>query len=113
MSEPPQKHGERCKEAETRKRNQAVHGFSPQESHTGGQFRPLGSKQLKSPTTSVRVRLPAGLRRDIEEMVEYLGLWPNVTEFIREAIRRERDRRIDEVRAAGARLEDDQHKEGT
>jgi Arc/MetJ-type ribon-helix-helix transcriptional regulator len=54
---------------------------------------------------SIRIKLPAGLRRDIGDIVRYLGLWPNLTEFCRDAIRDKRDRCIEEARRVKAELE--------
>jgi len=55
------------------------------------------------------VNLSGGLNYDIELIVEYLALWPNKAEFIRDAIRKERDRRIEEAREAKEKLEERTH----
>jgi len=55
------------------------------------------------------VNLSGGLNYDIELIVEYLALWPNKAEFIRDAIRKERDRRIEEARGAKEKLEERTH----
>jgi len=57
----------------------------------------------------MRVRLSTGLNRDIKDIVQYLDLWPNRAEFIRDAIRKERDRRIEEARVAKEKLEGGTH----
>ena len=59
--------------------------------------------------TSIRVRLPMGLKRDVEDIVQYLDQWSSPTEFIRDAIRRHRNRWVDEMRSAREQLnrEDD------
>ena len=55
------------------------------------------------------MNLSGGLNYDIELIVEYLALWPNKAEFIRDAIRKERDRRIEEAREAKEKLEERTH----
>jgi len=93
------------KRASTFEKNSNSNGFSLHESSSGSQKRPTKSTRMESLDSSIRVRIPRGLREDIKEIVVYLGLWPNETEFIREAIRSERNRWIEEARKKKERLE--------
>ena len=86
-------------------KNSDSNGFSLQESSLRSQKRPPKDTRRESLDSSIRVRIPRGLREDIKEIVVYLGLWPNETEFIREAIRSERNRWIEEARKKKERLE--------
>jgi len=79
-------------------KNSNSNAFSPQDSNPRSQKRPTKDTRMESLDSSVRVKIPRGLREDIKEIVAYLGLWPNETEFIREAIRNERNRWIEEAR---------------
>ena len=88
------------------KRNVATRGFSPQEGYSVGQSKPAESTRRESTMTSIRVNLPAGLRRDSEEIVQHLDLWSNPTEFYREAIRVYRNHWIDEARQAKKKFEE-------
>jgi Arc/MetJ-type ribon-helix-helix transcriptional regulator len=54
---------------------------------------------------SIKVRVPPTLLSDIEDIVEHLGRWSNRSEFVRDAIRDERDRWIEEARRVKAELE--------
>jgi Arc/MetJ-type ribon-helix-helix transcriptional regulator len=93
-----QKRDVSLKGARATERDPALRASSPQGSHSEGQFRPPASTRRESLGESIRVKLPAGLRHDVEEIVECLGLWPNLAEFIRDAIRDKRDRWIEEAR---------------
>ena len=93
------------KRASTCGKSYNSNGFSLHESSSGSQNRPTKSTRRESLDSSIRVRIPRGLREDIKEIVVYLGLWPNETEFIREAIRSERNRWIEEARKKKERLE--------
>ena len=100
---------DRAKGARAPKRDPALRAFSPQGSHPEGQFTPPASTCRESPGKSIRVKLPAGLRRDLEDIVQHLDLWPNLTEFIRDAIRHERNRWIDEACRVKEQLEEGAH----
>jgi len=97
------------KGATTSTRDATLRGFSPQGSHLGGQFKPPARTRRGSLSGSVRVKLPVGLKRDVEDIVQFLDLWSNPTEFIREAIRHERNRWIDEARGVKEQLEEGAH----
>jgi hypothetical protein len=79
-------------------KNSDSNGFSLQESSLRSQKRPPKDTRRESLDSSIRVRIPKGLKEDVKEIVMYLGLWSNETEFIREAIRNERNRWIEEAR---------------
>jgi len=89
---------DKIKRASTYGKNSSSNEFSPQESSSGGQKRPTKSTRMESLDSSIRVRIPRGLKEDVKELVAYLGLWSNEAEFIREAIRNERNRWIEEAR---------------
>ena len=89
---------DKLKRAIAHEKNSSSNGFSPQESSSGSQERPTKSTRMESLDSSVRVRIPKGLKEDVKEIVMYLGLWSNEAEFIREAIRNERNRWIEEAR---------------
>jgi len=80
------------------KKNSSSNAFSPQESNPRSQERPTKDTRMGSLDSSVRVRIPKGLKEDVKEIVMYLGLWSNEAEFIREAIRNERNKWIEEAR---------------
>lgn len=71
--------------------------FSLRQSHPSGQSAPPRGTRREPLGTSVRVKLPQGLRLDSEEIVQYVGLWSSPSEFYREAIRNERNRWVDEA----------------
>ena len=96
---------DKLKRASTFEKNSSSNAFSPQESSSGSQKKPTKDTRMESPDSSVRVRIPRGLKEDIKEIVMYLGLWSNEAEFIREAIRSERNRWIEEARKKKERLE--------
>jgi hypothetical protein len=89
---------DKIKRASTFEKNSSSNEFSLQESSSTGQKRPTKDTHMESLDSSIRVRIPKGLKEDVKEIVMYLGLWSNETEFIREAIRNERNRWIEEAR---------------
>jgi hypothetical protein len=89
---------DKIKRASTFEKNSSLNEFSPQESSSGSQERPTKSTRVESLDSAVRVRIPRGLKEDVKEIVMYLGLWSNEAEFIREVIRSERNRWIEEAR---------------
>ena len=89
---------DKIKRASTYGKNSSSNEFSPQESNPRSQKRPTKSTRRESLDSSLRVRIPRGLKKDVKEIVAYLGLWSNETEFIREAIRSERNKWIEEAR---------------
>jgi hypothetical protein len=86
-------------------KNSSSNAFSPQESNPRSQKRPTKDTRVESLDSSVRVRIPRGLKKDVKEIVMYLGLWSNEAEFVREAIRNERNRWIEEARKKKEQLE--------
>jgi len=87
----------------------ASNGTAPSRGDSSRQCRATTSALQCPQTKAVRVNLSEGLNHDIELIVEYLSLWPNKAEFIRDAIRKERDRRIEEAREAKEKLEERTH----
>jgi Arc/MetJ-type ribon-helix-helix transcriptional regulator len=55
----------------------------------------------------LNVRLPKGLRQDCDEIVRYTGRWSSLADFIRDAVRRYRNRWVDEMRSAKERLNEE------
>jgi len=96
---------DKLKRASTFEKNSSSNAFSPQESNPRSQERPTKGTRMESLDSSIRVRIPRGLREDVKEIVMYLGLWSNETEFIREAVRNERNKWIEEARKKKERLE--------
>jgi len=88
----------KLKRATAQEKNSDSNGFLLQESNPRSQERPTKDAHRESLDSSVRVRIPRGLKEDVKEIVAYLGLWSNEAEFIREAIRNERNRWIEEAR---------------
>jgi Arc/MetJ-type ribon-helix-helix transcriptional regulator len=82
---------------------------APSQGHSDGEHKATTSTPRCPHTKAVRVNLSEGLNRDIELIVENLGLWPSLNEFIRDAIRKERDCRIDEAVKAKDQLEEGAH----
>jgi len=97
---------EKSKRARVSRQDPAHEPFSPQGGHLGGQFKPPARTRRGSLSDSVRVKLPVGLKRDVGDIVQFLDLWSNPTEFIRDAIRHERNRWIDEARGVKEQLEE-------
>jgi len=56
--------------------------------------------------------LPFKLDADVQDVVTYLRLWKNKSEFVRFALLHERDRWIDEARQAKKRFEKENHSPG-
>jgi hypothetical protein len=96
---------DKLKRASTFEKNSSSNAFSPQESNPRSQGRPTKDTHMESLDSAVRVRIPRGLKEDVKEIVMYLGLWSNEAEFIREAIRNERNRWIEEARKKKEQLE--------
>jgi Arc/MetJ-type ribon-helix-helix transcriptional regulator len=88
----------RRKGARACKQKPAPDGFVPQGEHRGGPHKATEGTHGWSEMRSIKVRVPPTLLSDIEDIVEYLGRWSNRSEFIRDAIRDERDRCIEEAR---------------
>ena len=60
----------------------------------------------KTDWVQVKVNLPTKLYEEIVEIITYLGLWKNLSEFIRFALLVVRDQRIDEMRRAKRQVEE-------
>ena len=88
----------KLKRATAQEKNSDSNGFSLQESSLRSQKRPPKDTRRESLDSSIRVRIPKGLKEDVKEIVMYLGLWSNEAEFIREAIRSERNKWVEEAR---------------
>jgi Arc/MetJ-type ribon-helix-helix transcriptional regulator len=98
--------GKNPKGARAQEQDTAIRELSPPEDASEGHSKPSRNTREESAMgDSIRIKLPAGLRREIEEIVEYLGLWSNLTEFCRDAIRDKRDRWVEEARRVKAELE--------
>lgn len=54
----------------------------------------------KSASTELRMTVPKGLKEDLEDMVNWLGLWSNLSDLGRSVLLKERDKRIGELRRA-------------
>jgi len=80
--------------------------ISPPRDHLGGRGKAPTGTHRESLTDSIRVKLPAGLKRDVKQIVEYLGLWHTEAEFVRDAVRKLRNRWIDEARQTERELEE-------
>ena len=107
---PPAKNlGNRRKGAMAPAAISASNGTAPSRGDPSRQCRAITHALQCPQTKAVRVNLSGGLNHDIELIVEYLSLWPNKAEFIRDAIRKERDRRIEEARGAKEKLEGGTH----
>jgi len=78
---------------------------APSQGHPDREHKATTSTPRCPHTKAVRVNLSEGLNRDIELIVENLGLWPSLSEFIRDAIRKERDCRINDARLVKRQLE--------
>jgi len=96
---------DKLKRASTYGKNSNSNEFSLQESSSSSQKRPTKDIRMESLDSSIRVRIPKGLKEDVKEIVTYLGLWSNEAEFIREAVRSERNKWIEEARKKKERLE--------
>jgi Arc/MetJ-type ribon-helix-helix transcriptional regulator len=94
------------KGASTHGRNTVPSRFSLQEHHTKTPYVPHKRTPRESLNDPVNVRLPKGLRQDCNEIVQYTGRWSSLADFIRDAVRRYRNRWIDEVRRIKRELEE-------
>ena len=79
-------------------RDATLRGLSPPEGHGRGPSAPTPSASRGFLGHSIRVKISEGLDQDVDNIVQHVGLWPSKAEFIRDAVRRYRNRWIDEAR---------------
>lgn len=69
------------------------------------EYQELGSLEREIQSYEVHVGVPAGLMRDIDHIVTWLGLWASRNELVRQAILRTRDKYIREARRVSEKKE--------
>jgi Arc/MetJ-type ribon-helix-helix transcriptional regulator len=87
------------------KQDPALRAFSPQGSHPEGQFTPPASTRRRFLGKLAKARISEGLDRDVDDIVQNLDLWSSRADFFRDAIRRLRNRWIDEARGVKEELD--------
>ena len=92
----------------TNEQNEVISKISPQKDHSVGQSKNTKDTHVRSEMTTIKVRVTSIMMQLIEDEVEYVGQWPNKSEFVRDAIRNHITHWIDEMRLSKSQFEEEE-----
>ena len=105
VKEEPDEHTVSPDSTSASKQDSAHQPFSLPERYARTPSVPRKRTHRESLGNSTSLKLTEGLEQDIDDIVQHIGLWSSKAEFYRDAIRRYRNRWIDEARRIKRQLE--------